>query len=683
MRRLLASRAHASLLWSPASWAAGRRHCHGRELTHKQWRGPRSRIIGAEYREAYQSASEEPDAFWPDVAKNLVWDRKWIRVIDDYNRPFTKWFPGGEISVCYNAVDRHVEAGKGDNVAIIYDSPVTNVIAKITYKELKDQVSRLAGVLKKWGIRKGDRVIIYMPMIPETIYAMLACSRIGAIHSLVFGGFAAKELAVRINHAQADACLSANFGIEPKRTVPYKSILDEAINLSAYKPKKCLIFLRPGQDDISMTPGRDEVWQEAVDLAEPADCVPIEAMEPLYILYTSGTTGLPKAVVRPAGGHAVNLLYTLEKVYGVKDDDVWWAASDLGWVVGHSYICYAPLLKGITTVLYEGKPVGTPDASSFFRVVSEHGVCGMFTAPTAMRVIRKEDPEGQLGKKFPGKKLRHLFLAGERCDQETLRWAEHAFGVPTLDNWWQTETGSPVTATCVGLGNTTQVPDEATGLPVPGWNVKVLLEDGLEAAPNQLGNVAIRLPMPPGSLSTLFRADDVFVVKYFEKYPGYYDTMDTGMLHKNGYVSIFSRSDDVINVAGHRLSTSQIEEAIMKHDGVAECAVVGVPDPIKGEVPLALFVLKDDKSESLEKVRKEVIEKVRNDVGPVAAFSLCTRVPALPKTRSGKIPRKTISDLARGKAVKIPVTIEDPLVYKAIKAALCELGYAKDAPDPK
>ncbi|XP_049521913.1 LOW QUALITY PROTEIN: acyl-CoA synthetase short-chain family member 3, mitochondrial-like [Dermacentor silvarum] len=682
-RLLLLPRGAKSHCWSPAlPWTCGRRHCHGRSLTERHGRGGAS-VVGADYADAYRTALEEPDAFWPEVASSLVWDRKWIRVIDDHRSPFTKWFPGGEISVCYNAVDRHVEAGRGDNVAIIYDSPVTNMVAKITYKELKEQVSRVAGVLKGWGIRKGDRVIIYMPMIPETIYAMLACSRIGAIHSLVFGGFAAKELAVRINHAKADACLSANFGIEPKRTVPYKTILDEAIRISEHKPKKCLIFLRPGQADIPMTPGRDEVWTEAVDKAQPAECVPIEAMEPLYILYTSGTTGLPKAVVRPAGGHAVNLLYTLEKVYGVKDDDVWWAASDLGWVVGHSYICYAPLLKGVTTVLYEGKPVGTPDASSFFRVVSDHGVCGMFTAPTAMRVIRKEDPEGQLGKKFPGKKLRHLFLAGERCDQETLRWAEQAFGVPTLDNWWQTETGTPVTATCVGLGNTTQVPDEATGLPVPGWNVRVLLEDGLEAAPNQLGNVAIRLPMPPGSMSTLFRADDVFIVKYFEKFPGYYDTMDTGMLHKNGYVSIFSRSDDVINVAGHRLSTSQIEEAIMKHDGVAECAVIGVPDPIKGEVPLALFVLNDDKSEVLEQIRREVIELVRSDVGPVAAFSLCNRVPALPKTRSGKIPRRTISDLARGKAVKIPVTIEDPLVYKAIKAALSELGYARDAPDPK
>lgn len=635
------------------------------------------------YARECRRAVEEPDLFWAETAARLTWYRKWDTVLDQSRKPRVKWFPGGEISVCYNAVDRHVEAGRGDKVAIIYDSPVTKTVTKITYKELQDQVSRVAGVLKKWGIRKGDRVVIYMPMIPETIYAMLACARIGAVHSLVFGGFAAKELAVRINHAQADACLSANFGIEPKRTVPYKTILDEAIEISEYKPKKCLIFMRPGQADVPMTPGRDEVWQEAVYAAQPADCVPIEAMEPLYILYTSGTTGLPKAVVRPCGGHAVNLLYTLEKVYGVKDDDVWWAASDLGWVVGHSYICYAPLLKGVTTVLYEGKPVGTPDASSFFRVVKEHGVCGMFTAPTAMRVIRKEDPEGLLGKKFHGKKLRHLFLAGERCDQETLHWAEKAFGVPALDNWWQTETGSPVTSTCVGLGNTMQVPEEATGLPVPGWNVKVLLEDGLEAAPNQLGNVAIRLPMPPGALSTLFRSDDVFIVKYFEKYPGYYDTMDTGMLHKNGYLSIFSRSDDVINVAGHRLSTSQIEEAIMKHDGVAECAVVGVPDPIKGEVPLALFVLKDDTKGSLEEVQQELIELVRNDVGPVAAFSLCNRVPALPKTRSGKIPRKTIADLARGKTVKIPVTIEDPQVYKAVKAALVELGYAKDAPDPR
>ncbi|XP_042142425.1 acyl-CoA synthetase short-chain family member 3, mitochondrial [Ixodes scapularis] len=592
-------------------------------------------------------------------------------------------FPGGEISVCYNAVDRHVEAGKGDKVAIIHDSPVTQTVTKITYTQLKEQVSKVASVLSKWGIKKGDRVIIYMPMIPESVYGMLACARIGAVHSLVFGGFAAKELAVRINHAQAEACLSVNFGIEAKKLVPYKAILDEAISLSEYKPKKCLIFLRGENDrDVPMTAGRDEIWQDVVRGAHPVDCVPIEAMEPLYLLYTSGTTGLPKAVVRPAGGHAVNLLWTLENVYGVRDNDIWWTASDLAWAVGHSCICYAPLLKGVTTVLYEGKPVGTPDASSFFRVIKQHGVCGMFSAPTAMRVIRKEDPEGCFAKKFPMKQLRQVFLGGERCDQGTRSWTAKTFGVPVLVDWGQTEMGSPATATCVGLGNSMDVPEEATGVPVPGWDVRVLLDDGLEAAPNQLGTVAVRLPLPPGAFSTLFRADDAFVVKYFEKFPGYYDTMDIGIRHKNGYISILSRSDDVINVAGHRLSTFQIEETIMKHPDVADCAVVGVPDEIKGEVPLALFVLKNDVSRSLDEIRGQISELVRIDVGPVAAFRLATCVPALPKTHSGKIPRKTIADLARGKPVKIPVTIEDPSVYKAIMASLKNLGYALDAPNP-
>ncbi|XP_040078418.1 acyl-CoA synthetase short-chain family member 3, mitochondrial [Ixodes scapularis] len=697
---------------------------------------PEATAGGTVYDKTYQRSIELPEVFWRQVAENLVWERKWTRVVDDVKRPFTKWFPGGEISVCYNAVDRHVEAGKGDKVALIHDSPVTQTVTKITYKQLKGQVSKVASVLSKWGIKKGDRVIIYMPMIPESVYGMLACARIGAVHSLVFGGFAAKELAVRINHAQADACLSVNFGIEAKRLVPYKTILDEAISLSEYKPKKCLIFMRGEEDrDVPMTAGRDEIWQDVVRGAHPVDCVPIEAMEPLYLLYTSGTTGLPKAVVRPAGGHAVNLLWTLENVYGVRDNDTWWAASDLGWVVGHSYICYAPLLKGVTTVLYEGKPVGTPDASSFFRVIKQHGVCGMFSAPTAMRVIRKEvsvkgniiifergtcmdcpnsgsteiygsrigqmlfscvphycilqcpqpakDPEGCFAKNFPMKQLRQVFLAGERCDQGTLSWTAKTFGVPALDNWWQTETGSPVTATCVGLGNSMDVPEEATGVPVPGWDVRVLLDDGLEAAPNQLGTVAVRLPLPPGAFSTLFRADDAFVVKYFEKFPGYYDTMDIGIRHKNGYISILSRNDDVINVAGHRLSTFQIEETIMKHPDVADCAVVGVPDEIKGEVPLALFVLKNDVSRSLDEIRGQIFELVRMDVGPVAAFRLATSVPALPKTRSGKIPRKTIADLARGKPVKIPVTIEDPSVYKAIMASLKNLGYALDAPNPE
>ncbi|XP_064480076.1 acyl-CoA synthetase short-chain family member 3, mitochondrial-like isoform X2 [Ornithodoros turicata] len=513
------------------------------------------------YDDVFRQSIEGSREFWAQKAAYLAWDTKWDMILDDRDVFFPKWFAGGKISVCYNAVDRHVEAGLGERVAIIHDSPVTNSITKITYSELQKQVSQVAGVLHEWGVQKGDRVIIYMPMIPESIYGMLACSRIGAVHSLVFGGFSAQELAVRISHAQAVVCLSANFGIEPKRTVPYKDILDDAINMSQHKPKKCLIFERPGQETIPMTKGRDEFWREATARARPVGCTAIDATDPLYLIYTSGTTGVPKAIVRPAGGHAVNLLYTMHSVYGIREGDTWWAASDLGWVVGHSYICYGPLLKGITTVLYEGKPVGTPDVSSYFRVIDQHGVSGMFSAPTAVRIIRKEDPNCQTSKKYGMEKLRYVFLAGERCDIETLKWAQRAFRVPALDHWWQTETGSPLTATCVGLGNPLKVPDEATGLPVPGWDVRVLLDDGLEAAPLQMGNVAVKLPLPPGALSTLYKADDVFIEKYFTKFPGYYDTMDTGMVHQNGYISIFSRNDDVINVAGHRLSTSQIEEA--------------------------------------------------------------------------------------------------------------------------
>ncbi|PVD33552.1 hypothetical protein C0Q70_04809 [Pomacea canaliculata] len=577
------------------------------------------------YDDAFRESIKRPEEFWGAAAEALTWHKKWNKVLDNSNAPLTKWFVGGELSTCYNAVDRHVESGRGEQDAIIHDSPVTKSITRMTYRELQKQVSALAGVLSKHGVAKGDRVLIYMPMIPQAVVAMLATVRLGAIHSLVFGGFASKELSVRINHAQPKVVISANCGVEPGRVVPYKPMLDEALAMSDYQPSTCIIYNRPEFDSAPLKLDRDLGWEEELDSASPVDCVPVDATDPVYLLYTSGTTGLPKAVVRPSGGHAVALNWSMYNIYGVRPGQVWWAASDLGWVVGHSYIAYGPLLHGNTTVIFEGKPVGTPDPGTYFRVIHEHNVVSMFTAPTALRAIRAE-----------------------------------------------VKTGWPITSTCYGLGMNLHPPAGVAGKPVPGWNVKVLNSQGKKTAPGELGEIFVKQPLPPGSLSTLWNADEQFVKTYFSKLDGYYSTMDSGCCDENGYISVLSRSDDVINVAGHRLSAGALEEAILECDDVVEAAVIGVPDKLKGQVPLGLCVIKHEGSS------KAIVNVVRQTVGPVAALKQVLIVPKLPKTRSGKIARKSLAAMAAGKVLEIPVTIEDASVYPAIKAALQELGYAKE-----
>ncbi|XP_046376045.2 acyl-CoA synthetase short-chain family member 3, mitochondrial-like [Haliotis rufescens] len=629
------------------------------------------------YDNAFSRSTQQPDEYWAEAAEQITWHKKWTKVLDDSNSPFTKWFVDGELNICYNAVDRHVESGHGERTAIIHDSPVTKSIQKITFKELKREVEKFAGVLRKYGVEKGDRVLIYMPMIPEAVVAMLACARLGAIHSLVFGGFASKELATRIHHSEAKVVVSANCGVEPSRVVPYKPMLDEAINLSEFKPQKCIIYNRPGFEAAAMTPGMDVSWQEEMTVDYSVDCVPVSAMDPLYLLYTSGTTGLPKAVVRPTGGYAVNLKWSMYSVYGMNPGDVWWAASDLGWVVGHSYIAYAPLLNNNTTIIFEGKPVGTPDAGTFFRLLQEHGVNGMFTAPTALRAIRAEDPEGKLLRQYlPLENFRTLFVAGEHMDPETMMWIQEIIKKPILDNWWQTETGSPITSTCVGLGMQLYPPSGVAGKPVPGWNVKVLREDGSETEPEELGQIAVKLPLPPGSFSTLWMADQRFRETYFTKIPGYYDTMDAGFRDENGYIAVMARSDDVINVAGHRISAGALEEAILECEDVVESAVIGVPDSLKGQIPVGICIIRQGLEKAGEDVIRDVIQAVREKIGPVAAFKKAVIVPKLPKTRSGKVARNTMAAMAANKPYKIPATIEDASVYPQIKAALQTIGYA-------
>ncbi|KAF4792437.1 Acyl-CoA synthetase short-chain family member 3, mitochondrial [Turdus rufiventris] len=543
-------------------------------------------------------------------------------------------FVGGELNICYNAVDRHVENGRGDQIAIIYDSPVTNTKEKITYKELLEQVSKLADVMIKHGVKKGDRVVIYMPMIPQTVYCMLACARIGAIHSLIFGGFASKELSVRIDHAKPKLIATASFGVEPKRKVEYISLLEAALARVQSKPDKVLVYQRRNLGHVPLTKGRDLDWEEELAKAQYSKCVSIPSDHPLYILYTSGTTGLPKGVVRPTGGYAVMLNWTMSAVYGLKPGEVWWAASDLGWVVGHSYICYGPLLHGNTTVLYEGKPVGTPDAGAYFRVLAEHEVAAFFTSPTAIRAIRQQDPEAALGKQYSLKRFRTMFVAGEHCDVDTLEWSKRVFKVPVLDHWWQTESGSPITASCVGLGNSTTPPPGQAGKPVPGYNETDNSDN-----------------------SSVYAC-------------GYYDTMDAGYMDEDGYLYVLSRADDVINVAGHRISAGAIEECILFHPAVADCAVVGQEDPLKGHVPFALCVLRQGVKTQESKILKEIVERVRTNVGPVAAFQKGMFVKQLPKTRSGKIPRSALSALISGKPYKITPTIEDASVFKHIEELL-------------
>jgi len=579
------------------------------------------------------------------------------------------------LNTCYNALDFHIERGRGKQRALVYDSPVTDTVREFTYDELRDEVARCAGMLGKHGIAKGDRVIIYMPMVPEAVIAMLACARIGAIHSVVFGGFASNELAKRIDDAKPKLILSASCGIEVNRVVPYKPLLDGAIELSHHRPERCIILQRH-QENAQLVKGRDVEWGDALAGARPADCVPVAATDPLYILYTSGTTGVPKGVVRDNGGHAVALRWSMQAIYGVGSGEVYWAASDIGWVVGHSYIVYAPLLKGCTSILYEGKPVGTPDPGAFWRLASQHGVNVLFTAPTAFRAIKKEDPQGEHMRKYDLSRFRTLFLAGERCDPDTLLWARERLGVPVIDHWWQTETGWPIGANCVGLGMLPVKPGSPTK-PVPGYDVRVLGEDNQEMAAGQIGSIAIKLPLPPGCLPTLWSNDAGYETSYLTRHPGHYLTGDAGFKDKDGYVYIMSRVDDIINVAGHRLSTGAMEEVLAAHRDIAECAVVGVADEIKGEVPVGFVVTKAGVSRSDGEIARELVERVRAEIGPVAAFKTALVVKRLPKTRSGKILRGTVKRIADGQEYTLPATIDDPAILGEIADALRGAGYPK------
>jgi propionyl-CoA synthetase len=623
----------------------------------------------------FSRSVDKPEEFWAEAAKGLDWYKECDKVLDSSNPPFYRWFKGGKMNTCYNAIDRHVKNGRGDQVAIIYDSPVTNTIKKITYKELLEKVSVFAGGLQSLGLKKGDTTIIYMPMIPEAAIAMLACARIGAVHSVVFGGFAANELAVRIDHAEPKILITASGAVEGKKVLAYKPLVDKAIELSAHKPEKCVLFQR----DIvkaEMKAGFDVDWNELVAASKPADCVQLDATDPLYILYTSGTTGMPKGVLRDNGGHAVALHWSMKAIYNIDAGDVWWSASDVGWVVGHSYIVYGPLIKGATTVFYEGKPVGTPDAGAFWRVISEHGVKSLFTAPTAFRAIKKEDPNGVFFKKYDISKFECLYLAGERLDPDTYHWATNMIKVPVIDHWWQTETGWAIAANCRGIELLPIKPGSPTK-PCPGYNLKILNNEGVELPAGSEGSIVAKLPLPPGNLVTLFKADERFVSAYMSTFPGYYDTSDGGYIDPEGYVYVMGRMDDVINVAGHRLSTGAMEEIIANHPDVAECAVLGTNDQLKGEVPLGMFVLKAGVTKDPAVIAKELVQMVRDQLGAVACFREVTNVVRLPKTRSGKILRGTMRSIANGKEFKVPSTIDDPVIIDEITATLSGMGFPK------
>ncbi len=629
------------------------------------------------YEKAYEQSMNDPDGFWGEAAEACHWYKKWDKVLDDSGKPFYKWFKGAETNTCYNAVDLHVDNGLGEQDAIIYDSPVTGTIQKYTYSELKSTVATFAGVLKSKGVEKGDRVVIYMPMIPEAVFAMLACSRIGAVHSVVFGGFAAKELATRIDDAKPKVIVSASCGIEVKKVIKYKPLLDEAINISTFKPESCIILQRP-QAEAEMIDGRDFDWNDEMEKAAPAECVPVKATDPLYILYTSGTTGQPKGVVRDNGGHMVALKWTMGAIYGVNQGDVYWAASDIGWVVGHSYIVYGPLLKGCTTIIFEGKPVGTPDASVFWRIISQHKVKTLFTAPTAFRAIKREDPDATMMTDFDLSCFKYLFLAGERLDPDTLTWAENSLNIPVIDHWWQTETGWAIAANCVGLHSFDVKPGSPTKA-APGWNLSVLGDDGHPIKAGEIGAIVAKLPLPPGTLPTLWQNDERFKEAYLSEFSGYYETADAGFIDEDGYVFVMARTDDIINVAGHRLSTGAMEEVIAEHPDVAECAVMGVDDSLKGQIPLGMMVLNAGVDRNHDDIVKEVIMQIRNKIGPVAAFKTAVVVKRLPKTRSGKILRGTMRSIADKKEYKVPATIDDYSILDEIEKSLGTIGYGNKA----
>jgi len=624
------------------------------------------------YHEVYARSLTDPAGFWAEAAKEIDWIEPPKKIFDAAQGVYGRWFTGGVVNTCYNALDRHVERGRADQVALIHDSPLTGSVTKFTYAELLAEVQALAAIMQDFGVAKGDRVILYMPMVPEAVVAMLACARIGAVHSVVFGGFAAKELATRIDDAQPKLILSASCGIEPGRIVQYKPLLDEAIRLASAKPKACIVLQRP-QLTCDLTPQRDYDWtslrRKAMNDGKKAACVPVTATDPLYILYTSGTTGIPKGVVRDNGGHLVAVKWSMFNLYGVKPGEVWWCGSDIGWVVGHSYIIYGPLLHGATSIMYEGKPIGTPDAGAFWRVISEHKAVAFFTAPTAFRAIRKEDPEGKFIRQYDLSKFRTLFLAGERADPPTVEWAEQQLKVPVIDHWWQTETGWCIAGNPVGLGQL-PVKHGSPTVPMPGYQVDVVDEAAKPVGPNTMGSIVIKLPMPPGCLPTLWNQDSRFKEAYLNEFPGYYKTSDAGYKDEDGYVFVMGRTDDIINVAGHRLSTGGMEEILASHPDVAECAVLGVKDAIKGEVPCGFLVLKAGVKRPPAEIEKEIIALVRDRLGPVAAFKVAITVGRLPKTRSGKILRGTIKKIADGDAWTMPATIEDPKVLDEIGEAL-------------
>jgi len=625
------------------------------------------------YEQQFRKSIDDPENFWAEAAEQIDWHKKWDSVLDRSNPPFYRWFQGGELNTCYNAVDRHVNDGRGDQVAIIHDSPVTGTIKKITYRELQEQVARFAGALRSQGVQKGDTVIIYMPMIPEAAVAMLACARLGATHSVVFGGFAAHELAIRIDHAQPKAIIIASGAIEGKKTLSYKPMVDSAIDQSKHKPEKCIIFQR---DFITaeLNQARDVNWADIVLDAQPADPVPVKATDPLYILYTSGTTGMPKGVMRDNGGHAVALKWSMKNIYNINPGDVYWAASDVGWVVGHSYIVYGPLLQGCTTIIYEGKPIGTPDAGAFWRVINQHKVKVLFTAPTAFRAIKKEDPNGAFLQKYDLDGFQTLFLAGERLDPDTYHWAGNLLNIPVIDHWWQTETGWAIVANPMGIEQFPVKPGSPT-MPVPGYDVRIVDHGGKELGPNQEGNIVIKLPLPPGTLASLWRNEDRFVKSYMHTFPGYYETSDGGYVDQDGYVYVMGRMDDVINIAGHRLSTGAMEEVIATHQDVAECAVIGTHDDLKGQKPVGLVVLKAGVSRDEEEIKKELVQMVRDQIGPIACYRETAVVKRLPKTRSGKILRGTMRSIAAGKEYRMPSTIDDPVTLEEITEDLKRLGY--------
>ena len=632
--------------------------------------------MSSRYHEVYDGWTRDPERFWAEAAGAIDWFKSWDKVFDASSGVYGRWFTGAECNTCYNALDRHVASGRADQVALIHDSPVTGTIKKFTYAELLTEVNALASVLRDQGIGKGDRVILYMPMVAEAAIAMLACARLGAIHSVVFGGFAAKELATRIDDATPKLIISASCGIEPGRVIAYKPLLDQAIELSVHKPECCLILQRP-QLPCDLVAGRDLDYAAAVGAARAAgrttECVSVAATDPLYVLYTSGTTGQPKGVVRDNGGHMVALKWSMENEFGVRPGEVFWAASDVGWVVGHSYIVYGPLLHGATTILFEGKPVGTPDAGTFWRVISQHGVVALFTAPTAFRAIKKEDPQGLFVPQYDLTKFRTLFLAGERADPETIKWAEQKLKVPVIDHWWQTETGHPISQNPVGLG-LLPVKYGSPCVPMPGYDVRVLDDAGHDVPRGTLGNVVVKLPLPPGCLPTLWHADERFFNAYLAEFPGYYKTADAGYIDDDNYLFIMARTDDIINVAGHRLSTGGMEEVVAEHPDVAECAVIGIADAMKGQVPCGFIVLNSGVARDTTTIEKEVVGLVRDRIGPVAAFKMVVTIKRLPKTRSGKILRGTMQKIADREEWKMPATIDDPVILDEITEALKARG---------